>query len=159
MGDEVNRTASSGRSLRKKKVVKPCPVCKKDISECVNNMKVNHELAAVIEKLKRKVEESGTKVPVGGAGKAKEAGEGAEAKAGKRQRGASAAGTGGGGGKKEGDGMIKKLDALLEEFPGADRELVETLLRDQDGDVKDVACMLRMMQATTTGKAKKKRKT
>mmetsp|Transcript_31708 Transcript_31708/g.68622 ORF Transcript_31708/g.68622 Transcript_31708/m.68622 type:complete len:152 (-) Transcript_31708:33-488(-) len=151
MGDELNRTASSGRSLRKKKVVKPCPVCKTDISECVNNMKVNHELAAVIDKLKKKVEESGTKVPVGGpgAGMEEEAGEKSPEK---RERG------GHGGTAKSDDGMSKKLDALLEEFPEADRGLVETLLRDQEGDVKDVACMLRMMTSSTK-KPKKKQRT
>ncbi|KAJ6821044.1 putative E3 ubiquitin-protein ligase ORTHRUS 2 [Iris pallida] len=51
------RGASSGRSLRAKKIVKKCPSCPLDISDFLENPQVNRELMDLIESLKRKSEE------------------------------------------------------------------------------------------------------
>lgn len=40
-GDVVNRGAKAGRALRVQKVVKPCPTCKADIADFLNNCQVN----------------------------------------------------------------------------------------------------------------------
>jgi E3 ubiquitin-protein ligase UHRF1 len=54
VGNELDRKATSGRSLRKKKIIKCCPICKADITDTVNNLAVNNDLGAVIEKLKER---------------------------------------------------------------------------------------------------------
>ena len=49
----------------------------------------------------------------------------------------------------------KPIDVLADQFPGVDRGLIEMLLADQDGDVKDVTVMLRKMTSQPSSKKQK----
>ena len=196
MGDDMSRGAASGRSFRKKKIIKACPICKADITECVNNMQVNRDFDAVIQRLQaiiaknappKEAEAIGWKVGVWwnddkmfyeGSVKAyneedqkhkilyddgteewldlskeklewkkKEAGEGSSQASVKCQPCQPAQDTAApcppaNDPKK---GFELKLDTLAEEFPGVDRGLISELLKDQEGDIKDVAVMIRRM--------------
>lgn len=154
VGNELNRQSASGRSLRTKKIIKSCPVCKFDITECVNNMQVNREAAAVIEKLKQKVREKEGKNenPDGDSGSKnglvcpKVAGTKKE-----EEKPKSATPV-----KKAKTKFELALESLVKDYPDVDKGLIETLLADQDGDVKDVRFMLRSM--TSQPEKKKQRR-
>ena len=52
-GDARDRAAPTGRSMREVKVVKPCPVCKVDIADCLRSVAVNTGMAETISQLQR----------------------------------------------------------------------------------------------------------
>ncbi|PKA47594.1 E3 ubiquitin-protein ligase ORTHRUS 2 [Apostasia shenzhenica] len=52
------RTRADGRSLRSQKITKNCPACPTDISDFLQNPRVNRELMGLIESLQHKTEES-----------------------------------------------------------------------------------------------------
>ncbi|KAL4447318.1 hypothetical protein ABPG77_007351 [Micractinium sp. CCAP 211/92] len=56
IADEIDAGAATGRSLRVRKVQKPCPTCKVDICEFLKTAQANREMAAVIRKLQETVE-------------------------------------------------------------------------------------------------------
>lgn len=45
LGDSEDRVASAGRTMRVRKVVKPCPTCKADIAEFLAHGQVNRCVA------------------------------------------------------------------------------------------------------------------
>ena len=56
IADEVDTGAITGRSMRVRKTLKPCPTCKADIMQFMQSARVNHEMTAVIRKLQEGVE-------------------------------------------------------------------------------------------------------
>ncbi len=49
--DEVDAGAATGRSLRVRKVLKPCPTCKADVAEFMRSAQVNRDMETLIKKL------------------------------------------------------------------------------------------------------------
>ena len=142
-GTDVAR--SSGRSLRVKKVVKVCPCkgCNQDVTECVNSMQVDRGMGEV---LKERMAKLGLEYEPWQLGqKASGSVEGAV------KEDASAAQNGVAEEEKE----QKPIDVLADQFPGVDRGLIEMLLADQDGDVKDVTVILRKMTSQPSSKKQK----
>ncbi|PSC72511.1 E3 ubiquitin-ligase ORTHRUS 2-like [Micractinium conductrix] len=58
IADEVDAGAATGRSLRVRKTLKPCPTCKVDICDFLKSARANLEMAAVIRKLQDAVEKA-----------------------------------------------------------------------------------------------------
>lgn len=56
IADEHDAGAATGRSLRVRKTLKPCPTCKVDICDFLKTARANLEMAAVIRKLQEAVE-------------------------------------------------------------------------------------------------------
>ncbi|EFN57966.1 hypothetical protein CHLNCDRAFT_20354 [Chlorella variabilis] len=56
IADEIDAGAATGRSLRVRKVLKPCPTCKVDICDFLKTAQANREMTAVIAKLQAAVE-------------------------------------------------------------------------------------------------------
>ena len=161
IGDE--RQTASGRSFRRRKVVKQCPTCKADITDCVSNMQTNHDMAAVIANLLKQVDPEeleqlqGTKPPNangqnatngapqpngnGNANGSSEAGAGPSASSPSPSPAADAAPAR----APKKDAFSVKLAELEATFPGADVGLLETILRDQEGDLYDAKHILKRM--------------
>jgi hypothetical protein len=53
VADTRERAATSGRTMREAKVVKPCPTCKFDLAEFLKGAQVNTDMASIIDNLQR----------------------------------------------------------------------------------------------------------
>ncbi|KAG7672878.1 putative E3 ubiquitin-protein ligase ORTHRUS 2 [Nannochloris sp. 'desiccata'] len=53
---EVDTGAATGRSLRIRKVVMPCPCCKSDLADFLRTAQVNRDLESMVAKLQKQVE-------------------------------------------------------------------------------------------------------
>lgn len=78
MADEIDAGAATGRSLRVRKVQKPCPTCKVDICEFLKTAQANREMAAVVRKLQEAVEKAKAEAAKADKEEGEEAGEGEE---------------------------------------------------------------------------------
>ena len=87
IADETDAGAATGRSLRVRKTLKPCPTCKADICEFLRGARPNLEMAAVILKLQQNVERARAEA----AKEAAEAGGGEEGEGGEEDEEAAAA--------------------------------------------------------------------
>ena len=141
--------------------MKQCPTCKADITDCVSNMQTNHDMAAVIANLLKQVDPEeleqlqGTKPPNangqnatngapqpngnGNANGSSEAGAGPSASSPSPSPAADAAPAR----APKKDAFSVKLAELEATFPGADVGLLETILRDQEGDLYDAKHILK----------------
>ncbi|KAL4443565.1 hypothetical protein ABPG75_011302 [Micractinium tetrahymenae] len=79
IADEIDAGAATGRSLRVRKVQKPCPTCKVDICEFLKTAQANREMAAVIRKLQEAVEKAKAEAANADKEEGEEAAEGEEA--------------------------------------------------------------------------------
>jgi E3 ubiquitin-protein ligase UHRF1 len=171
MAYEVDTGAATGRSMRARKIPKPCPSCKSDIADWWNTVQVNLGMEAAIKKLKRDLEkEKKAENEDGGEDGGEEDGgeeEEEEEKAvpsqqEQKEQGQSATGNGGGPSsaavhKKE-DAQTTAKNELATEFPEYDSSLIEALLEQEDGAVADVRFALRKMRDQDEAEKKKKEK-
>jgi hypothetical protein len=131
--------------MREVKVVKPCPVCKVDIADCLRSASVNTGMADTIDKLKRAAVSEG-----GDDGEAAaEEEEEDEAEAVDVPRAAeptSAAAHKPSATELAAQAQAKAVEALCTEFAEYDRGLIDGLLEDQGGDIPEVHAALRRMR-------------
>jgi E3 ubiquitin-protein ligase UHRF1 len=165
MAYEVDTGAATGRSMRTRKIPKPCPSCKSDIADWWNTVQVNLGMEAAIKKLKRDLEKEkkAENEDDGEDGGEEEEGEEAvPSQQEQKEQGQSANGNGGGPSsavvQKKEDAQATAKNELASEFPEYDSSLIEALLEQEDGAVADVRFALRKMRDQDEAEKKKKEK-
>lgn len=174
VADEMDAGAATGRSLRVRKIQKPCPVCKVDIADFLRSAHVNRDMEALIKKLQDAVEHQKKEAL---ADEVKDDGEGEEENEGEGE------------GAVEGCEMMDEArplsiieeevlrngharvpaaaaedasavakHALAKEFTEFDIELIGALLEQEDGNVADVRFALRRMRDQEEAEKKKREK-
>ena len=154
--------------MRTKKVQKPCPVCKHNIADLVENPRVNRDMQTLIETLQQRAQEEDAQ---------RAEADGAEEKEGEQGVGAvpSSIGASGPGSRQQSpakkapsasprptppvavqkaEKYANELEMLKGEFPSIDAMMIQCFLDDQEGDVKDVRYTLRVLQQQQEKEAK-----
>ena len=148
--------------MREVKVVKPCPVCKVDIADCLRSVAVNTGMAETISQLQR-----GAGGEDGADGEATDGDDPDDGTQEVRQplcaatqchppdscaRPAQPPNPGAASAPKPSAaevaaaGNAKAVEALFTEFAEYDRSLIEGMLEDQGGDIPEVQAALRRMR-------------
>ena len=151
VADARERAAPTGRAMREVKVAKPCPTCKLDLAEFMKTASVNTDMAAVIGSLQRaaKNAEKAAAEGVEGDEEEEEEEEVVVPAAPQVPRPANDSAQ---------RAQAAALAALYLDFAEFDKVLIDGLLSDQRGDVKEVSAQLRLMrrqQKSVDAKAKR----
>ena len=165
-GEATVRDRGGGRSMRTKKVQKPCPVCKHNIADLVESPRVNRDMQTLIETLQQRAQEEDAQRAEAAGAEEEEGGQGAAAGPKKGAAPASKAASGSGSRQQspprkapaasprptppveeqKAGKYANELEMLKEEFPSIDAGMIQCFLDDQEGDVKDVRYTLRVLK-------------
>lgn len=162
-GSATVRDRGGGRTMRVKKVQKPCPVCKHNIADVVETPRVNKDMETLIETLQQRAREEDQQRAEAEAADL----DGEEDVEGTEKKSAASAGDSGARGRKPSpakaapapspprprpapvqkvEKYASQIEMLREEFPGIDESMIKCFLEDQEGDLKDVRYTLRVLQ-------------
>lgn len=143
---EINTGAVTGRSMRVRKVAMPCPCCKADLADFLKTAQINRDMEALIVKLQKEVADLDKDTA---ADQLQEQGKSCI-----REEEIV----------KDKMAMVENIEnnkpahALCSEFPEFDRELIESLIEQEEGDVKAVSAALSRMQNQMRAEERKKSK-
>ncbi len=184
---EHDAGAATGRSLRIRKVVMPCPCCKNDLADFLRTAQINRDLEAMVGKLQTQVEAEKAERIANGEEEVEEAVEEeeeeekatqpspspAKKKRGRKPAAAAAGGSAGAGPssasalvprvgiasqENEADRQAMAVALLCSEFPDFDVGLVEALVEQEEGDARAVKMALSRMKQQMVADEKKKAK-
>ena len=148
VADTRERAAPSGRAMREAKIQKPCPTCKTDLAEFMRTATVNTDMMSIIASLQRAAKRADEEHGEG------EEEEEAEAEPAPSPAPLPSARPAGAAERAHEDALA----AFYVEFGSFDKVLLDGMLEDQGGDVRETAALCRKMkrqEAALAGAAKK----
>jgi hypothetical protein len=148
---EINTGAVTGRSMRVRKVAMPCPSCKADLADFLKTAQINRDMEALIVKLQKEVADL-NKDTTADQLQTDQLQEQDESCIREEEI------------VKDKMPMVENIETnkpahvLCLEFPEFDRELIESLIEQEEGDIKAVSAALSRMQNHMRAEERKKSK-